>query len=75
MDYCRGTVDYLDDEGAHSRENDNNLQNDASIIQDTTEQLRIALRLSEQQQMEDEQRRQMEEETFRQILELSLTEK
>lgn len=44
-------------------------------LEDTAEQLRIALRLSEQQQMEEEQRRLLEEETFRQVLELSLTDK
>ncbi|XP_033208375.1 ankyrin repeat domain-containing protein 13D isoform X2 [Belonocnema kinseyi] len=40
-----------------------------------TEQLQMALRLSEKQQLEEEQRRLLEEETFRQVLELSLTEK
>ncbi|XP_076287516.1 ankyrin repeat domain-containing protein 13D isoform X2 [Lasioglossum baleicum] len=48
---------------------------DSDAIEDTAEQLRIALRLSEQQQLEEEQRRLLEEETFRQVLELSLTDK
>lgn len=48
---------------------------DGTSIGDTAEQLRIALRLSEQQQIEEEQRRLLEEETFRQVLELSLIEK
>jgi hypothetical protein len=39
------------------------------------EELRLVLRLSEQQQIEEEQRRLLEEETFRQVLELSLTDK
>ncbi|XP_008559506.1 ankyrin repeat domain-containing protein 13D [Microplitis demolitor] len=46
------------------------------LIEDpTADQLKIAMRLSEQQQLEDEQRRLLEEETFRQVLELSLTDK
>lgn len=48
---------------------------DADSLEDTAEQLRLALRLSEQQQLEEEQRRLLEEETFRQVLELSLTDK
>ncbi|XP_043254543.1 ankyrin repeat domain-containing protein 13D isoform X2 [Colletes gigas] len=48
---------------------------DPDALEDTTEQLRLALRLSEQQQLEEEQRRLLEEETFRQVLELSLTDK
>ncbi|XP_076232023.1 ankyrin repeat domain-containing protein 13D isoform X2 [Calliopsis andreniformis] len=48
---------------------------DSDALEDTAEQLRIALRLSEQQQIEEEQRRLLEEETFRQVLELSLTDK
>ncbi|XP_076626210.1 ankyrin repeat domain-containing protein 13D isoform X3 [Colletes latitarsis] len=48
---------------------------DSDAPEDTTEQLRLALRLSEQQQLEEEQRRLLEEETFRQVLELSLTDK
>ncbi|XP_076653675.1 ankyrin repeat domain-containing protein 13D isoform X2 [Halictus rubicundus] len=48
---------------------------DPDAIEDTAEQLRLALRLSEQQQHEEEQRRLLEEETFRQVLELSLTDK
>ncbi|XP_054008910.1 ankyrin repeat domain-containing protein 13D isoform X1 [Hylaeus anthracinus] len=48
---------------------------DPEALEDTTEQLRLALRLSEQQQLEEEQRRLLEEETFRQVLELSLTDK
>ncbi|XP_043282604.1 ankyrin repeat domain-containing protein 13D isoform X2 [Venturia canescens] len=52
-----------------------NENNDRVSIEDTAEQLRIALRLSEQQQIEDDQRRLLEEETFRQVLELSLTDK
>lgn len=53
-------------------EDDDNLEQLESA---TAEQLRLALRLSEQQQMEEEQRRLLEEETFRQVLELSLTDK
>ncbi|KAF7989260.1 hypothetical protein HCN44_010842 [Aphidius gifuensis] len=76
LGYCQGTLEYLDDGGAHSRQSDNNLQNNGNnTIQDTAEQLKIALRLSEQQKIEDEQRRLLEEETFRQVLELSLTDK
>ncbi|XP_033302537.1 ankyrin repeat domain-containing protein 13D isoform X4 [Bombus vosnesenskii] len=47
----------------------------ADSLEDTAEQLRLALRLSELQQLEEEQRRLLEEETFRQVLELSLTDK
>ncbi|XP_015111420.1 ankyrin repeat domain-containing protein 13D isoform X1 [Diachasma alloeum] len=65
-------VEYLDDEEKTHRTTNNQ---DESSIEDTAEQLRIALRLSEQQQIEEEQRRLLEEETFRQVLELSLTEK
>ena len=50
-------------------------RNDIDALEDTAEQMKLALRLSEQQQMEEEQRRLLEEETFRQVLELSLTEK
>lgn len=39
------------------------------------EELRLVLKLSEQQQIEEEQRRLLEEETFRQVLKLSLTDK
>ncbi|XP_017882466.1 ankyrin repeat domain-containing protein 13D isoform X3 [Ceratina calcarata] len=48
---------------------------DSDTLEDTAEQLRLALRLSELQQLEEEQRRMLEEETFRQVLELSLTDK
>ncbi|XP_076183209.1 ankyrin repeat domain-containing protein 13D isoform X2 [Ptiloglossa arizonensis] len=48
---------------------------DPDALEDTAEQLRLALKLSEQQQLEEEQRRLLEEETFRQVLELSLTDK
>lgn len=48
---------------------------DNDSLEDTAEQLRLALKLSEQQQIEEEQRRLVEEETFRQVLELSLTDK
>lgn len=48
---------------------------DSDSLENTTEQLRLALKLSEQQQLEEEQRRLLEEETFRQVLELSLTDK
>ncbi|KOC67225.1 Ankyrin repeat domain-containing protein 13B, partial [Habropoda laboriosa] len=48
---------------------------DTESLEDTAEQLRLALRLSELQQLEEEQRRLVEEETFRQVLELSLTDK
>ncbi|XP_015586307.1 ankyrin repeat domain-containing protein 13D isoform X2 [Cephus cinctus] len=52
-----------------------NDEDEQSSLEGTAEQLRLALRLSEQQQLEEEQRRLLEEETFRQVLELSLTEK
>ena len=48
---------------------------DPDALEDTAEQLRLALRLSEQEQLEEEQRRLLEEETFQQVLELSLTDK
>lgn len=50
-------------------------EDDSDSLENTTEQLRLALKLSEQQQIEEEQRRLLEEETFRQVLELSLTDK
>lgn len=46
-----------------------------TAFEGAAEQLEIALRLSEKQQLEEEQRRLLEEETFRQVLELSLTDK
>lgn len=52
-----------------------NENEDSDSLEGTAEQLRLALKLSEQQQIEEEQRRLLEEETFRQVLELSLTEK
>lgn len=52
-----------------------NENEDSDSLEDTAEQLRLALKLSEQQQIEEEQRRLLEEETFRQVLELSLTDK
>ncbi|XP_066595135.1 ankyrin repeat domain-containing protein 13D isoform X2 [Prorops nasuta] len=52
-----------------------NDDDDNDLLEGTTEQLRLALKLSEQQQLEEEQRRLLEEETFRQVLELSLTDK
>jgi hypothetical protein len=52
-----------------------NENEDSDSLESTTEQLRLALKLSEQQQIEEEQRRLLEEETFRQVLELSLTDK
>lgn len=48
---------------------------DGDSLEGTAEQLRLALKLSKQQQIEEEQRRLLEEETFRQVLELSLTDK
>lgn len=50
-------------------------EDDSDSLESTTEQLYLALKLSEQQQIEEEQRRLLEEETFRQVLELSLTDK
>ncbi|XP_046838372.1 ankyrin repeat domain-containing protein 13D isoform X2 [Vespa crabro] len=50
-------------------------EDDSDSLESTAEQLRLALKLSEQQQIEEEQRRLLEEETFRQVLELSLTDK
>ncbi|XP_070169807.1 ankyrin repeat domain-containing protein 13D isoform X1 [Polyergus mexicanus] len=52
-----------------------NKNEDSDSLEGTAEQLRLALKLSEQQQIEEEQRRLLEEETFRQVLELSLTDK
>ncbi|GAB1867512.1 Ankyrin repeat domain-containing protein 13B [Camponotus japonicus] len=52
-----------------------NENEDSDSLEGTAEQLRLALKLSEQQQIEEEQRRLLEEETFRQVLELSLTDK
>ncbi|KAG5308791.1 AN13D protein, partial [Acromyrmex insinuator] len=52
-----------------------NENEDSDSLEDTAEQLRLALKLSEQQQMEEEQQRLLEEETFRHVLELSLTDK
>ncbi|KAG5320065.1 AN13D protein, partial [Acromyrmex heyeri] len=52
-----------------------NENEDSDSLEDTTEQLRLALKLSEQQQIEEEQQRLLEEETFRHVLELSLTDK
>ncbi|XP_033329830.1 ankyrin repeat domain-containing protein 13D isoform X1 [Megalopta genalis] len=60
---------------ARNNSNRNSDTEDSDALEDTAEQLRIALRLSEQQQLEEEQRRLLEEETFRQVLELSLTDK
>lgn len=47
----------------------------SETVEGPVEQLTLALRLSKQQQLEEEQRRLLEEETFRQVLELSLTDK
>lgn len=66
-------LEFVDEDNEGRRCNNEN--NERDLIDDTAEQLRIALRLSEQQQIEEEQRRLLEEETFRQVLELSLTEK
>ncbi|XP_025987050.1 ankyrin repeat domain-containing protein 13D [Solenopsis invicta] len=52
-----------------------NESEDSDSLEDAAEQLRLALKLSEQQQMEEEQQRLLEEETFRHVLELSLTDK
>lgn len=52
-----------------------NESEDSDSLEDTAEQLRLALKLSEQQQIEEEQQRLLEEETFRHVLELSLTDK
>lgn len=52
-----------------------NENDDSDSLEGAAEQLRLALKLSEQQQIEEEQRRLLEEETFRQVLELSLTDK
>lgn len=60
--------------GQNNTDKTNDLENSDSL-EDTAEQLRLALRLSELQQLEEEQRRLLEEETFRQVLELSLTDK
>ncbi|XP_031780914.1 ankyrin repeat domain-containing protein 13D isoform X1 [Nasonia vitripennis] len=58
---------YMNDVGSDEANNES--------FESAAEQMRLALRLSEQQQMEEEQRRLLEEETFRQVLELSLTDK
>ncbi|CAK9809933.1 Ankyrin repeat domain-containing protein 13D [Anthophora plagiata] len=61
--------------GRNNSNKTNEVEEDTESLEDTTEQLRLALRLSELQQLEEEQRRLLEEETFRQVLELSLTDK
>ncbi|XP_032687957.1 ankyrin repeat domain-containing protein 13D [Odontomachus brunneus] len=58
-----------------STANSTTVNEDSDSLEGTAEQLRLALKLSEQQQIEEEQRRLLEEETFRQVLELSLTDK
>lgn len=70
--YQESTAGCTDGQGHTSTEDD---VEDGEAVEGTAEQLRLALRLSEQQQLEEEQRRLLEEETFRQVLELSLTEK
>lgn len=66
--------------GCKSKQNnsnsDGNVDGEEDSLEITTrEQLKLALKLSEEQQREEEQRRRKEEETFRAVLELSLTEK
>ncbi|KAH0561654.1 ankyrin repeat domain-containing protein 13D isoform X2 [Cotesia glomerata] len=76
LEFYQETSESLGENGrTSSRSNVLEDQRDHDLIPDTAEQLKLALRLSEQQQLEDEQRRLLEEETFRQVLELSLTEK
>ncbi|KAG7188154.1 hypothetical protein KM043_013373 [Ampulex compressa] len=48
---------------------------DSDFYEDASEDIRLALRLSEAEQIEEEQRRILEEETFQQVLELSLRDK
>ena len=64
---------FLDGEDGSNASGNNG--DEESCVEDTAQQLRLALRLSEQQQMEEEQRRLLEEETFQQVLQLSLTDK
>ncbi|XP_058807424.1 ankyrin repeat domain-containing protein 13D isoform X2 [Phymastichus coffea] len=70
---------YQETVGGSSRETEtNNAEDDEEgreSLESAAEQLRLALRLSKQQQAEEEERRLLEEETFRQVLELSLTDK
>ncbi|KAK0174482.1 hypothetical protein PV327_010245 [Microctonus hyperodae] len=75
LDLYQDSVECMDDERRMNRSENNDCDDDGDAIEDTAEQLRLALRLSEQQQFEEEQRRLLEEETFRQVLELSLTDK
>ncbi|KAG8036043.1 hypothetical protein G9C98_004622 [Cotesia typhae] len=76
LEFYQETSESLGENGrTSSRSNVLEDQRNHDLIPDTADQLKLALRLSEQQQLEDEQRRLLEEETFRQVLELSLTEK
>lgn len=66
---------YQETAGAAEGNSGINENEDSDSLEGAAEQLRLALKLSEQQQIEEEQRRLLEEETFRQVLELSLTDK
>lgn len=74
LELYREKSDYVSDEARPDSPSSGQETREAAF-EGTAEQLEIALRLSEQQQMEEEQRRLVEEETFRQVLELSLTDK
>lgn len=74
LELYREKSDYVSDEARPDSPSSGHETREAAF-EGTAEQLEIALRLSEQQQMEEEQRRLVEEETFRQVLELSLTDK
>lgn len=79
MELYQETAESLGENGRTSSRSNiidgHEIGNNELIEDPTADQLKIAMRLSEQQQLEDEQRRLLEEETFRQVLELSLTDK
>ncbi|XP_051172828.1 ankyrin repeat domain-containing protein 13D isoform X2 [Leptopilina boulardi] len=74
LELYRETSDYMGNDEARVLPSEQEPR-EAAAFEGAAEQLEIALRLSEQQQLEEEQRRLVEEETFRQVLELSLTDK
>lgn len=73
LELCQEAVGGLRMDGMNDMGDGEEASNES--LENAAEQLRLALRLSERQQMEEEQRRLLEEETFRQVLELSLTDK
>ncbi|XP_011493878.1 PREDICTED: ankyrin repeat domain-containing protein 13D [Ceratosolen solmsi marchali] len=73
LELYQETVGECSREGSSSAGGSSDATNES--LSRAAEELRLVLRLSEQQQIEEEQRRLLEEETFRQVLELSLTDK